>query len=56
MEERIRLSEHFTYTKLFKFVMPSIVMMVFISVYGIIDGVFVANFAGDNGLPFRLHP
>ena len=53
MEERIRLSEHFTYKKLFKFVMPSIFMMVFISVYGIIDGFFVANFAGDNGLPFQ---
>ena len=33
--------------------MPSIVMMVFTSVYGIIDGFFVANFAGDNGLPFQ---
>ena len=52
-EERIRLSEHFTYKKLFKFVLPSIYMMVFISVYGIVDGFFVANFSGDNGLPFQ---
>ena len=50
MEDRIHLSEHFTYRKLFKFVFPSIIMMVFISVYGIVDGFFVSNFAGD--LPF----
>lgn len=50
MEERIRLSEHFTYRKLFKFVLPSIIMMVFVSVYGIVDGFFVSNFAGE--LPF----
>ena len=43
MEERIRLSEHFTYRKLFKFVMPSIIMMVFVSVYGIVDGFFVSE-------------
>ena len=48
--ERIRLSEHFTYKKLMRFVMPSIAMMVFISIYGIVDGVFVSNFAGE--LPF----
>ncbi len=50
MEERIHLSEHFTYKKLLKFVLPSIVMMVFISVYGIVDGFFVSNFAGE--IPF----
>ena len=48
--ERIRLSEHFTYEKLFKFVAPSVVMMVFLSVYSIVDGFFVSNFAGE--LPF----
>lgn len=48
--ERIHLSEHFTYKKLFKFVLPSVVMMVFISVYGIVDGFFVSNFAGE--IPF----
>lgn len=46
----IHLSEHFNYKKLLKFVAPSIAMMVFISVYGIVDGFFVSNFAGD--LPF----
>ena len=48
--ERIRLSEHFNYKKLIKFVIPSITMMVFISVYGIVDGFFVSNFAGP--IPF----
>lgn len=47
---RIRLSEHFTYKKLFQFVLPSIAMMVFISIYGIVDGFFVSNYAGD--IPF----
>lgn len=47
---RIRLSEHFTYKKLIQFVLPSIAMMVFISIYGIVDGFFVSNYAGD--LPF----
>ncbi len=45
--ERIHLSEHFNYRKLFQFVIPSIAMMVFISVYGIVDGFFVSNFAGE---------
>ncbi len=47
---RIKLSEHFNYGKLFRFVLPSIVMMVCISVYGIVDGFFVSNFVGE--LPF----
>lgn len=43
----IQLSEHFTYGKLLKFTVPSIVMMVFTSIYGVVDGVFVSNFAGS---------
>lgn len=43
---RIKLSEHFTYKKLFLFVLPSIVMMIFTSVYSIVDGLFVSNFVG----------
>ena len=43
---RIQLSEHFTYQKLFRFVLPSIVMMLFTSVYSIVDGLFVSNFVG----------
>lgn len=42
----IQLSEHFTYRKLLRFTMPSIIMMVFSSIYGVVDGIFVSNFAG----------
>ena len=42
----IQLSEHFTYKKIFRFALPSIVMMVFTSIYGIVDGTFVSNFVG----------
>lgn len=42
----ILLSDHFTYARLFRFVLPSIVMMVFTSIYGVVDGLFVSNFAG----------
>ena len=43
---RIQLSEHFTYGKLLRFTFPSVVMMIFTSIYGVVDGVFVSNFAG----------
>lgn len=42
----IQLSEHFSYGKLLKFTLPSMVMMVFSSIYGVVDGIFVSNFAG----------
>lgn len=42
----IQLSDHFTYHKLLQFTFPSIIMMVFTSVYGVVDGFFVSNFAG----------
>ena len=42
----IQLSEHFTYKKLFRFCIPSIIMMVFTSIYGVVDGLFVSNFVG----------
>ena len=42
----IQLSDHFTYGKLFRFTMPSIVMMLFTSIYGVVDGLFVSNFVG----------
>lgn len=45
---KIQLSDHFTYKKLFRFVLPSIVMMVFTSIYGVVDGLFVSNFVGKN--------
>ncbi len=43
---RIQLSDHFTYKKLFRFTFPSIVMMVFTSIYGVVDGFFVSNYVG----------
>lgn len=43
---RIQLSEHFTYSKLLRFTLPSVVMMIFTSIYSVVDGVFVSNFAG----------
>lgn len=42
----VHLSEHFTFKKLFKAVLPSILMMVFTSIYSIVDGLFVSNFVG----------
>lgn len=43
---QIQLSEHFTYKKLLRFVLPSIVMMIFTSIYGVVDGLFVSNYVG----------
>ena len=42
----IRLSDHFDYKRLLRYALPSIVMMVFTSIYGIVDGFFVSNYAG----------
>lgn len=42
----IALSDHFTYKKLLRFTLPSIIMMVFTSIYGVVDGFFVSNFVG----------
>lgn len=43
---RIQLSEHFTYKKLLFFSFPTIAMMIFTSIYGIVDGFFVSNYVG----------
>ncbi len=43
---KIQLSDHFTYQKLFKFTLPSVIMMIFTSVYGVVDGYFVSNYVG----------
>lgn len=43
---KIQLSDHFTLGRLLKFTFPSIVMMVFTSIYSVVDGIFVSNFAG----------
>ena len=42
----ISLSDHFSYGRLFRFSLPSVVMMVFTSVYGVVDGFFVSNYVG----------
>lgn len=42
----IQLSEHFSYKKILRFTLPSIIMMVFSSIYSVVDGLFVSNFAG----------
>lgn len=43
----IQLSDHFTHRRLLRFTLPSIIMMVFTSIYGVVDGFFVSNFAGE---------
>ena len=48
---KIQLSDHFTYKKLLRFTLPSIAMMIFTSIYGVVDGFFVSNYAGD--IPFK---
>ena len=50
-KNEIKLSDHFTYGRLLKFTMPSIVMMIFTSIYGVVDGFFVANFAEESAFP-----
>ncbi len=43
---KIQLSDHFTTPRLLRFVFPSIMMMIFTSIYGVVDGLFVSNFVG----------
>lgn len=43
---KIKLSDHFTYGRLIRFTLPSIAMMIFTSIYGVVDGFFVSNYAG----------
>ena len=45
---KIRLSDHFTYKRLLRFVLPTVVMMIVTSVYSIVDGFFVSNIVGKN--------
>lgn len=42
----IQLSDHFSYKKLLRFTLPSIIMLVFTSIYGVVDGFFVSNYVG----------
>lgn len=43
---KINLSDNFSYKKLIRFTLPSITMMIFVSIYGVVDGFFVSNFVG----------
>lgn len=47
---QIKLSDHFTYSKLLRFTLPSIVMMVVSSIYSVVDGLFVSNLIGELAL------
>ena len=49
----IQLSDHFTYNRLLRFAFPPIIMMIFTSIYGVIDGLFVSNFIDDKGASFE---
>lgn len=49
-KQPIQLSDHFSYGRLIRFVLPSIAMMIFTSIYGVVDGLFVSRFAGKTPL------
>lgn len=49
-KQPIQLSDHFTYGRLIRFTLPSIIMMIFTSIYGMVDGYFVSNYVG--AVPF----
>jgi len=46
MEQKIQLSDHFGYKRLIRFTVPSILMVIVTSVYGVVDGFFISNFVG----------
>ena len=50
---KIQLSDHFTYKRILRFAFSPIIMMVFTSIYGVVDGLFVSNFINDNGASFE---
>ncbi len=61
MRKTVQLSDHFTYKRLLRFILPSVVMMVFTSIYGVVDGLFVSNFVGKTAfaainliMPFNM--
>lgn len=43
----IQLLEHFTYKKLIRFTIPTVAMMIFTSIYGVVDGLFVSKTIGE---------
>ena len=46
MKQPIQLSDHFGYKRLIRFTVPSILMMIITSIYGVVDGFFISNFVG----------
>ena len=48
MKQPIQLSDHFTNGRLIRFTLPSIYMMIFTSVYGVVDGFFISNIVGKS--------
>lgn len=48
MAQRIQISDHFTFGRLLRFAFPSIIMVIFTSLYGVVDGLFVSNITGDD--------
>ena len=62
MNQRIQLSDHFTTSRILRFAASPIIMMVFTSIYSVVDGFFVSNFAGKQAfaavnliMPFYRH-
>ena len=54
-KQRIQLSDHFTYFRLLRFVLPCIGTTLFTSIYGIVDGLCVSNFVGKTACRHQLH-
>lgn len=46
MRKQIQLSDHFDFGRLIRFTLPSICMMIFTSIYGMVDGFFISNYVG----------
>lgn len=46
MKQKVQLSDHFTYGRLLRFTLPSVCMMIFTSIYSVIDGFFISNYVG----------
>ena len=47
---KIKLSDHFTYSRLLRYALPSVIMMIFTSIYSVVDGLFISNLVGSNAL------
>ena len=52
----IQLSERFTFIKLLRFTIPTIIMLIFTSVYNVVDGFFVSNYVGKTSFRFCILP